>query len=67
MAIGCGGIWCAIRNLAMRCLDLDDVGAIVGQDHGSAGACNEARQVHNLQSRKDIVICHWGLLTLVVV
>ena len=37
-------------GVAGRRLDLDDVGAEVGQDHGGARTRDEARQVHDLQS-----------------
>ena len=37
-------------RIAVRRLDLDDVGAEVGQDHGGAWSRDEARQIHDLQS-----------------
>src|SRR2546425_2711270 len=39
-------------------LDLDDVGAEVGQDHRRPGTGDEARQVHYLQSGKNVVGRH---------
>src|SRR5258706_6553048 len=36
-------------------LDLDHVGAEVGEDHGGARPGDEARQVHHLESGKDVV------------
>src|SRR5436309_2133191 len=48
--------------IARRRFDLDHVSAEVGQDHGCAGARDEARQIHYFQSRKDIVSCHYWLL-----
>src|SRR5262245_4447014 len=49
-------------GVAARRLDLDDVGAEVGQDHRGAGRRNEAREVNYLQSGKNVVTCHWSLL-----
>ena len=37
--------------------DFDHVRAKVGQDHRGAGTGDEARKVHDFQSRKDIVRC----------
>src|SRR6266567_7825689 len=49
-------------EVAARRLHLDDVGAEVGQDYGGTGARDEAGQVHHLQSRENIVVCHGFLL-----
>jgi hypothetical protein len=45
-------------EIAGRRLHLDDVGAEIGQDYGSAGTGDEAREVNDLQSGKDIVARH---------
>src|ERR1700760_1478103 len=47
-------------------LYLDHVGAKIGQDHRSARTGNEARQIHHLQSGKNIVACH-GCSSLILV
>ena len=44
--------------IAARRLDLDDLGAEVGQDHRGARGGNEARQIHDFQARKDVVASH---------
>src|SRR4029077_13197112 len=45
-------------HIAGRRFDLDHVGAEIGEDHRSAWARNEAREVHHLQSGKNVVACH---------
>src|SRR3984885_12513494 len=45
-------------QLAVRRLHLDDVGAEIRQDHRSAGAGDEAREIDHFQSRENIVACH---------
>ena len=42
-------------QIAVGWLDLDHVGAEVGQDHGCAGTCDEARKIDDLQSREDVI------------
>ena len=41
-------------HLSLRRLDFDDIGAEIGQDGCSGRPCNEARQVYDLQSGKNI-------------
>ena len=53
-------------EIAARRLHLDHVGAEVGQDHGGAGTGDEAREVHHLQSGKNVVACHRCLSIMVV-
>jgi hypothetical protein len=48
-------------RIAVRRFDLDDVGAEIGQDHGGARRCDEAREVHDLQAREDVFVCHLSL------
>ena len=45
-------------RIAARRLDLDHVGAEVGQDHRRARTRDEARQVDHLESREDVVTRH---------
>src|SRR5271155_3246949 len=49
-------------EVAGRGLDFDDVGAEVGQDHRSAWARDETREIHHFQSGENVVACHWCLL-----
>src|SRR5262245_1459661 len=46
-------------RVSIRRLDFDDVGTEVGQDHGGAGSRNVGREVHDLESGKNVVACHW--------
>ncbi len=61
--------WHVVRvppQLAARWLNFDDVSAEVRQDHRGAGARDEARQIHHLQSRKNVVVRHVCLLSVEV-
>ena len=53
-------------KLAARRLHLDDVGAEVGKNHRSARACDKAREIHHLESGKDVVVRHVCLLSVEV-
>src|SRR5215471_8904016 len=46
-------------GVAARRFDFDDVGAEIRQDDGGAGRRDEAREVHDLEPRKNVVACHW--------
>src|SRR5215471_21269374 len=46
-------------GVTARRLHFDDVGAEIRQDDGGAGRRNEAREVHHLESRKNVVAWHW--------
>src|SRR5215471_5032976 len=48
--------WDLVRKspgVAVRRLHFDDVSAEIGQDHGGAGSCNEACEVHDFESEKN--------------
>src|SRR6516164_10413928 len=46
-------------GVAARRLHFDDVGAEIRQDDGGAGRRDEAREVHHLESGKNVVAGHW--------
>src|SRR5215510_16340858 len=48
-------------EIARRGFNLDHVGAKVAQDYASAWTRDEAREVHDFQSRKYIVCSHANL------
>src|SRR5215467_1116009 len=47
------------KDVAGRWFDLDNVGAEVRENHGGGGSRNEGREVHDFESGKDVVACHW--------